>query len=281
MSELSKAKEKTKKGDMITSKDYNLTILSFICKIFNNCNHGAYGYKFQEYITRNNRDILCAVNPWILMGDVSILRKHFYEIKISYSSIKHGRYNINNLNPNADIQDFILCFVDRNNNFKPQFYCVPKSSILKNPEIHIGNMHKDTTNLLKASIKQCDLDRILNKHNKLKGTKYEDLLLHLNDVFKKNEPKIPEDGNLTIKINGIPVNGLSNEEKISRLLYDCDPNTINKLMNKIKISPIKTPVFNSPIGGGLFVDTNMSKTELKKIGTKISLLTKKSITIKF
>lgn len=155
--------------------NHQLRLENFIQEI-KNMSPGDRGNKTQDYIIQDNG--LNKLNKNLGRGDCSTKNKKYLEIKTSFLG-DENKYNICNITTGSDYDWFLLCFVDKND--KPNFYCVDKDRILKNPLFKLTNMHKDTYNLLRTSIKESNVKSILDRHNHLNGDTYS----HLQKFMKK------------------------------------------------------------------------------------------------
>ena len=136
---------------------------NFILRMYINCNPASYGKKFVKKLLYDQEGLLHGVSDRKDRGDIKIsypslsdeqrtiydpinnrikvLRdetdssRKFFEVKISYLS-KNGNYSVRNIRPHQEFDYFLLCFVDCEDDFKPQFMVVDKDSITCFPLIY-------------------------------------------------------------------------------------------------------------------------------------------------
>jgi hypothetical protein len=159
------------------SVNYDLPLEDFICQCYVKLTPNNYGTRVQERLRRElnvNR-----VSQRLGMGDFEICRKYF-EVKVSYLSSKEDSYYLLHLRPWQRFNYYLLCFVDCENDFKPNFYVIDKHVIHK---FKLNNMHgtadanSDNHNVeLRISIENnSDSMRILKRSNLLKDTSLQSL----------------------------------------------------------------------------------------------------------
>ena len=118
----------------------------------------------------------------------------YYEIKCSYLG-KNGCYSLRNIRPYQNIDGgYIICFIDCENDFTPEFYLVDFSVIaiyFKMSHMNgVSSEHKDGAFLnMGVTIKKgSDNHYVLKYYNKLDGTKLGDLISYFDK--KRSEMEI-------------------------------------------------------------------------------------------
>jgi hypothetical protein len=116
--------------------------------------------------------------------DVDQIQKYF-ENKISFLGKTSQSYTIRNIRPYHNIDYFMLCFVDCEDNFKPHFICIDKTVLTDNRDYRLSYMNG--TKKSNENNENCNMGvtikknspqykRLINVHNKLKGTSINDML---------------------------------------------------------------------------------------------------------
>jgi len=166
--------------------DYSLDLHEFICQGYINLAPNEYGKHVQEYISRR----LDAINvkPSEERGDLMITAKYF-EVKVSYLGQKNNSYNITHIRQWQNLDYYLLCFVDCDNNFTPNFFVVKKKimGIIKQSYMNgTPKSNRNNDNIeMRATIKKYDTSYlIINNFNLLKDTTFESLQEFISDLRK-------------------------------------------------------------------------------------------------
>jgi hypothetical protein len=179
---LDRVKETREKRNKVSHQMLQLPIWEFLMECYDNCTPNKYGQVFTKKIKQDSNGNIQELSPKLDRGDLHINFKKFFEGKISYKNM-NGNYSITNIRPWQELDYFILCFVDTKDNFKPNFYCVPKKTITDNPRIHLTGMNNQSelNNYnryvgMRTTIAPENIDWLFKENNILKGTSYRNLL---------------------------------------------------------------------------------------------------------
>jgi hypothetical protein len=158
--------------------DLNVDIQHFVTMCYNRLKPCSYGNWIQRKIAY---DIgAYNIQPSKNKGDI-LLKKTFYEVKSSFLGKTNG-YRITHLRLWQDVKFYMICFVDCENSFQPEFYVVDKLVFHKmNLCAMNGTTDANSKNLnveLSVTIKKNDTNHnLLKKYNLMKGNTYNDLIL--------------------------------------------------------------------------------------------------------
>jgi hypothetical protein len=168
--------------------DYSLNLNDFICLAYVNLAPNTYGTHIQEYIRMrlDAIDVLASEER----GDLMVTRKYF-EVKASYLGQKNDSYNITHIRQWQNFDYYLLCFVDCDSDFTPNFFVIDKKIL---DMIKLSNMNgtpksnKDNTNVEKrVTLKRNELSYLMvSNFNLLKDNTFESLLEFISDI-RKNE----------------------------------------------------------------------------------------------
>ncbi len=186
--------EKSSKQNKMSEEDFNTPLDEFIMMAYRNCYPNTYGILFAKKVIQLSNGGMKQMNPKLDCGDAQFSmsgQRKYCEIKISYLN-EGGKYRITNIRTHQNFNFFILCFVDKIKNFKPNFYVVPKEAITNNPAIHLtpmngtswANMNNEIVPM-STTINAFDLDWLLKKHNVLTNTSTKSLLTYLSKIDKQ------------------------------------------------------------------------------------------------
>ena len=169
------AEKKYKKQNIITNEDYDLSMDSFILKLYNSCDSTARGKHFMNKVLQDNRSKLgdefgfYSIKDNANIGDAVItypkmtirwevhwldprhvfcrhldystqVSKSYIETKMSYLNKSDG-YSIKHIRPYQDFNYYLLCFIDCNDKFKANYFMVKKEIITANNEISLSIMN--------------------------------------------------------------------------------------------------------------------------------------------
>jgi hypothetical protein len=119
----------------------------------------------------------------------------YYEIKCSYLG-KNGCYTLRNIRPYQNIDGgYIICFIDCENNFTPEFYLIDFDVIAENFTMShmngVSSEHEDGKFLnVGVTIRKGSANHyVLKYYNKLEGTKLEDLISYFDKTRSEMEIK--------------------------------------------------------------------------------------------
>jgi len=185
---LERAKEVKKNRNNISLNTFKLPIWDFLIECYTTCTPNKYGQVFPKKISFDSHYRVKELSSDMDRGDLHSNYKTFFEGKISFKN-KNGNYSITNIRSWQELDYFILCFVNTENNLTPKFYCVPKDVVTNNPFIKLTGMNnKKNINEhnryvgMRASISQSDIDVIFKRANVLKGTNYKNLLTFIKNL---------------------------------------------------------------------------------------------------
>jgi hypothetical protein len=222
MSRLQLAKDKFNKR-RYTTPPYQLNLQEFIIECFLDYSPSSYGKYIQEKIMnaciregiyikkisdKENKGDCELVYPYGSLqidyngdygkqtftwtpSDKFIIKKNF-EIKVSYLG-KNGNYTLRNLRPYQNVEGgYIICLIDCELDFQPNFYLVDSSVIFQNFTLsHMNGVGSEHTNQAfenyGVSIGDGSYGHIvLRNNNKLSGTTLEDLISY----FEKTQSEM-------------------------------------------------------------------------------------------
>jgi penicillin-binding protein-related factor A (putative recombinase) len=113
-----------------------------------------------------------------------VFNNKYTEVKVSFLSAKTDSYSITHLRLWQQINFYLFCFIDCNDNFKPNFYLIDKNIINKlklgfmngTPEANINNQNVE----LRATVKvDSDNMKVIKKFNLLNDTSIKSLKEYL------------------------------------------------------------------------------------------------------
>lgn len=154
------------------SVNYDLSVEDFICQCYVKLSPNTYGTSIQERLRKELK--VSRVSASLGMGDFEISRKYF-ELKVSFLSSRTDTYSITHIRPWQRFNFYLLCFVDCENDFTPNFYLLDKHVVHKmrlgymngTPEANSHNHNVE----LRITIKKDSEDmKIIKKFNLLKDT---------------------------------------------------------------------------------------------------------------
>lgn len=180
------AKQKKEYLNRLTDDEMNLPMKEFIPCIYYNCSPNLYGNVFGKKIIKESKGFLTETNQNDDNGDFmffnsTTMMDNYGEIKISYRGL-NGNYRITNIRDHQNLNYFILCFVDTEDNFKPYFYVVPKEHVTNSTFFklsamngtQIANMHNEIVPK-SMNVRYEDMDWYFGQKNILSGTNYSNL----------------------------------------------------------------------------------------------------------
>lgn len=171
------------------SVNYLLNLQDFICQCYVNLNPNSYGTHIQEYLRQS-------LNAWDVpayeeRGDFQVGDKYF-EVKASYLSQKNSLYNLTHLRTWQQINYYLCCFIDCDDEFKPYFYVIDKNILGKmklgfmngTPKSNVNNVNVE----MRATVKlNSDNHKVLSKHNLLKDNTFDSLREFMSELRKKHK----------------------------------------------------------------------------------------------
>lgn len=181
---LQAAKEKRDSNKKI---DYRVNLHEFICQCYVKLNPNSYGFYMEDAITKILRATKMKASDGL--GDISIAGK-YYEVKTSYLTQSGDSYNITHIRPWQNINYYLLCFIDCDNDFTPHFYVINKNIINMMKLSYMNgtpNSNMDNLNIeLRASVKiDGHNHKVITKHNLLKDTTINSLFNFINEQKKE------------------------------------------------------------------------------------------------
>lgn len=191
---LNLAEERKKTYNLITPTEMNLKMRDFIPCIYQKCSPNMYGYVFSQKIIKETNGFFKTSPHSMDNGDFyfNVGYQSFYgEIKISYKG-KNGGYRITNIRDHQKFNFFLLCFVDTQKSFIPQYYVVPKGSVTESNFFSLtpmnGTFLSNVNNEVvpkSTNVKDEYCEWFFKKHNILKGNKFSHLKQFFNEDFIK------------------------------------------------------------------------------------------------
>lgn len=157
--------------------DFNLSLEDFICSAYVKLPPCSYGANIQEKL-RMELDV-DKVRASDNSGDFKVRDKYF-ELKVSFLSSKNHSYNLTHIRTWQRINYYLICFVDCDNNFTPNYYVIDKQSINKfrltpmngTPQSNSSNFNIEMRATIKNDSEQL---RILKNSNLLRDTSLQSL----------------------------------------------------------------------------------------------------------
>lgn len=156
---------------------WDLSLEDFICECYLKLNPCSYGNRVAEKIRRNLYGY--KVDARLGQGDM-FLNGAYYEQKVSYLSNVNYSWSLTHLRPWQKFGYYILCLVDCEDDFNPNFFVIDKMAINKlklsamngTSEANHNNSNIELrTNVMKDSTSH----RILEKMNLLEDNSFEAL----------------------------------------------------------------------------------------------------------
>jgi hypothetical protein len=174
MNYLEQAKQKRKASQTV---DYKMKLVDFICCCYVYLTPASYGYQLQHYICH----ILLKLKKLgdnLGLGDF-VLNKEFGEFKSTYLS-KDNEYNLTHLRQWQNFSYYLLCFIDCDNDFNPEFYLITKEDMGKFKlgfmngiaEENKGQKNREKRLTVKKGSKN---HKLFAEYNILSGTSFKDL----------------------------------------------------------------------------------------------------------
>lgn len=177
--------------NVFTDDDMELPMGRFLMKSFASCTPNKYGDLFAKKVVHDSKNILKELSSSLDRGDCHADYTKFFECKISYRN-RSGKYSITNIRDWQNFDYFILCFVDITDDFKSQFFCIPKETITNNPGITLTAMNntsdinsKNTYVGTRTSINNVDINWLFKNKNVLEGTSYKHVQKFIQQLRKK------------------------------------------------------------------------------------------------
>lgn len=219
---LDKAKQKRKGKNILPEGALELPIYEFILENYNACDPSSCGNNIQKKIISDNSHILnkvsgkdnigdfniqypnpmiLVINGWIQKWNIdNCIVSHFFEAKSSYSN-PFNICGIKNIRFYQDVNLYVICLVDCENDFKEHFFVVSKQNLMNNftisqmfgtKEVNLGN--KNLTHSISFNVN--DGISKLSKINILKNSSFDELNLFLfkfkvylrHKFFESNKP---------------------------------------------------------------------------------------------
>jgi hypothetical protein len=167
--------------------DYHVNLIEFICQCYVKLNPNSYGFYMEDAITKILRATKMKASDGL--GDISIAGQ-YYEVKTSYLTQSGDSYNITHIRPWQNINYYLLCFIDCDNDFTPYFYVINKNIINMMKLSYMNgtpNSNMDNLNIeLRASVKiDGHNHKVITKHNLLKDTTINSLFNFINEQKKE------------------------------------------------------------------------------------------------
>lgn len=274
--------------------DFNLPMDEFVVR----CHElipAEYGKMICKKIFLDSKYMLSKVNDSDEVGDLTICKKEFYEIKTSYLN-KSGRFGIKNIRSWQNFDYFILCLIDtRGTKYKPYFYCIEKDVIINSPILILtGQNNTKDSNGKNREVGQSttfdveDHKWLFKKKSVLKGTDYEDLLDYIENRFKLYNTKSDLPAlRVNNRVNRNPVqkvcldmgkyliDGPSNKDVMVNLVRDIGPDKLYGVIWKCSLNKIKNGDRNVEVGQGYYLNPKFSIRDLNlmisHINSKLNL----------
>jgi len=159
--------------------NYNRQMTPFVAECYLKLSSGARGSHIETKILSDLK--LKRTDRKLLSGDFKSNSNNF-EIKTSYMNTDSKMFNIVHIRPWHDIDYYVICLIDCDENFKQDFYVVPKNIV--NVELDATYMNgtredneKNIYSELRTSFKKnSSKHNILKENNVLDDTTYESMV---------------------------------------------------------------------------------------------------------
>jgi len=245
----------------------------------------AYGYQIAIKIIYDCLGILISSNSKKEIGDAytfspnlnHLARLLYYEIKSSFLDIINDTFKIDHIRDYQDFDFFILCFVDKIDNYKGRFYILPKNFICDNSSIFklsaMNNTKYDNQKNQNVDkqlrIKKEIVYDFFEKNNLAPTSNYEDVVRllctrQLHETVSKNLN--PSSEQIRFNINGNIIQGKTNEDTWVNLANYIGPLNSEKYFPSFWLStqPSKYHIVRLNIGNH-WLDSNISVHEAGRI----------------
>jgi len=260
-----------------------------------------YGKLIASNIIEATNGILKQVSSSLDNGDclfknIKNNKIEYCEIKTSYLNDESKKYNVRNIRGYQNFDYFILCFIDKDNNFIPHIYLLPKNvicdtSIFKhsaqNGTARANHYNKNVASSI--TIQKKNLSYTLDRFNILKDTKLQTLLDYFNEISnientppKTNIENNPKTKSKTTKISFVVtsqtndilnVSGNSNKNTIVNLVMKIGAKNIYPFV-KGYFNPSPTKYQNIYVGDNLYFRPTISLRDTRKFVNSINKKTK-------
>jgi hypothetical protein len=168
--------------------DTSLSLDDFICSSYVKSPPCSYGANIAERLrTELNLTLdVERVSASLNLGDYKILSKYF-EVKVSFLSSRNNSYNITHIRQWQRFNYYLICFIDCENDFTPNYYVIDKHIINKfrltpmngTPLSNSGNFNIEMRTTVKNNSEQI---RILKNSNLLRDTSLQSLKSFLHSL---------------------------------------------------------------------------------------------------
>ena len=168
--------------------DPNLSLDDFICSSYVKSPPCSYGTNIAERLRKELNETLTVdrVSASLNMGDYKVLSKYF-EVKVSFLSNRYDTYNITHIRQWQRFNYYLICFIDCENNFTPNYYVIDKHTINKfrltpmngTPQSNSGNFNIEMRTTVKNNSEEI---RILKNSNLLRDTSLQSLKSFLHSL---------------------------------------------------------------------------------------------------
>jgi hypothetical protein len=160
-----------------TTISLTLDFHHFILSCYNRLKPCAYGGFIQKKIAYEIGGLNISANK--NKGDI-VLKDTYYEVKTSFLG-KSGCYRLTHIRSWQDFNYYLICFIDCENDFKPELYILEKSVINNlslTPMNGTGLANSSNVNIDNSvSVKKNgNLHQLIKENNLLSGTDIKDLI---------------------------------------------------------------------------------------------------------
>jgi hypothetical protein len=164
--------------------DLSLDLIEYICECYVKLNPCSYGTRIENKIKKllNVKSVKKKENK----GDFKY-GDNYGEIKVTFLS-QSKTYNITHIRLYQNFDTYLLCFIDCENNFTPNFYLIPKNVMNRLPltsmngteESNMGNKNIDQRITIKKYSKE---HKLISRNNLLNSPTINDLKKYLNNML--------------------------------------------------------------------------------------------------
>ena len=175
---------------------------------------------------------------------IETISRIYFEIKVSYLDTRCDTYAITRIRPKQNINYYIICLIDPDNNFESHYFCLPKSYIEESDDFKrspmTGNKISNVNNNhieLRFTIKKEDAYEKFGKHTTLKGTSFYDLKEYIDytscdefstDTVETKPTKVKSTNKMTVN----PVSDIFRHNMKHKFAFEVDGRIINGKTNQ-------------------------------------------------
>ena len=169
------------KRNVLRDADYNLPLVQFLAWCYLYLTPASYGVQIQKLICHMTLK-LKEIRKELGLGDF-LFSDETGEFKVTFLS-SQKKYSLTHLRPWQQYKYYMICFVDCDSDFTPEFYLIKKEDLTQfNLQPMSGtkkeNKGKKDIELRVSIIKSSEKHQLLKKLNLLKDTSLEGLKMYV------------------------------------------------------------------------------------------------------